>query len=298
MWIAKWIKSTTTFTISPDNVTKTYGTPIIWQFSRTGKVDGINTNVDLDYWYGSLAATAITTSATASVSKYTSNDLTFRKLNSFRIEYLDAVKNSGGYSSYINAGFFGNYSAENRKIFTLPSANLVCDVKNVTPEGQPYLSKYISNKKLFWTCGNNHSSQFRGKKVSTLIIPRSGKPYVADVVSPPADCLYAISGVPAVRNGDDVDYYNYVKPQGWDESCMGAAYRNWIGIRNGELWLISGKTTKKNYIYGMEFWNKVKNENFDDIITLDGGGSYFYKDRGAIKKTLENRKINNIIVFT
>ena len=48
----------------------------------------------------------------------------------------------------------------------------------------------------------------------------------------------------------------------------------------------------------MEFWNKVKDEGFQDIICLDGGGSYIYKKANVIKKTTENRRVNTLIVFT
>lgn len=229
---------------------------------------------------------------------YTSNGLTFKRLKSFRIVYHDATKADANYYYYVNAGFFGNFKASSGTIYTLPVANLVCDPWNVPVEGRAQMLKHIKNNKIFWSCADNHSDQFKGKKVSTLIIPEKGDPYVADVAAPPVDCQYAISGVPAVRNGDDVDYYNYVKPQGWDESCMRATFRNWIGVRNGELWLITGNTTTNNYIYGMEFWKKVKNEQFDDILTLDGGGSYIYRNGPSIKKTAENRRVNNLIVFT
>ena len=302
LWIAKWVKyngaATTDFSISPDLAPKNYGTPTIWQFSRTGKIDGINGDVDLNYWYDALPITTTATVKKTYPNKYTVNDLTIRKLNNFKIIYLDSKKSGLNYSCYINAGFFGNYNTESGKLFTLPSANLVCEVKDIPVEGYPYVRGKITNQKLYWSCADNHSSQFKGKKVSTLIIPKIGNPYIEDTSAPPQDCLYAISGVPTVRNKDDVDYYNYVKKQGWDQSCMGAAYRNWIGVRDGELWLISGRTTAKNYIYGMEFWKKIKNEQFDDIIALDGGGSYIYKDSAYIKKTANNRRINNIITFT
>jgi len=47
----------------------------------------------------------------------------------------------------------------------------------------------------------------------------------------------------------------------------------------------------------MEFWKKVKDEKFDDILTLDGGGSYIYRDGAKVSKTAENRRINNLIIF-
>ena len=121
--------------------------------------------------------------------------------------------------------------------------------------------------------------------------------YVADLSAPPSDTIYAISGVPTVRNGDDVDYYNYVKKQGWDESCMYATYRNWLGIRDGEIWVISGKTATRNYIYGMEFWKKIRGEKFDDVICLDGGGSYVRKTDTGKYATTGNRRINNYVTY-
>lgn len=297
LWLAKWPNYSgahaTGFSVLPGSVTTKWGSPQAWQFTDSGKVNGINGKVDLDWWYGTLPKAA----EVSRPDSYTKNGLTFRRCKTFRIVYHDSKKVGANYMNYINGGFFGNFKASNGVVYTLPVANLVCDPWNVPVEGQGDILKHIRNGRLYWNCVNNHSDQFKGKKVSTLIVPVSGKPYVADVSDAPADCLYAISGVPTVRNGDDVDYYNYVKPQGWDDSCMGAAWRNWLGVRNGEIWVIHGKTTAKNYIYGMEFWNKVKDEGFDDIICLDGGGSEIFKCDGKTQKTLENRRINNLVVF-
>lgn len=230
--------------------------------------------------------------------KYEKNGLTFRKLNSFRVVYHDAAKVGANYSGYCNAGFFGNYKSANGTIYTLPVANLVCDPWNVPEEGRKDVMKFVKNGKMRISCTDNASSQFKGKTVATLVVPASGSPYIADLAAPPANCLYAISGVPTVRDGDDVNYYQYVAKQGWDTSCMRPTWRNWLGIRDGEIWLIFGQTTTANYIYGMEFWKKVKDEEFDDIICLDGGGSFIAKMDGKITRTAENRRINNLVVFT
>ena len=230
--------------------------------------------------------------------KYAKNDLTFRRMKTFRIVYYDAPKVGANYGNYINAGFFGNFRADNGTVFTLPVANLVCDPWSVPDEGKKYIMPHIKDGKLRIGTADNWSSQFKGKSVATLVVPAKGSPYISDLLAPPADCLYAISGVPTVRNGDDVDYYKYVAKQGWDTSCMRATWRNWIGIRQGELWLITGQTTTSNYIYGMEFWKRVKDEEFDDIICLDGGGSYICKMDGKVTRTSENRRVNNLIVFT
>lgn len=230
--------------------------------------------------------------------KYERNGLTFCRAKNFAIQYHDINKKKGAVQTYMNGGFFA-YFAENGLNFTLPVANLVCDVDitKLSIPAKKYISPFIYAGKLYYGCANNQTNQFKNKSVSTLVVPNVGKPYISDMYAPPSNCKYAISGVPTVRNGDDVDYYGYVKKQGWDDSCMYATYRNWLGIRNGEIWIISGKTYSNNYIYGMEIWKKIKDEGFDDCICLDGGGSYYCKINGKAQTTLGTRAVNNIITF-
>ena len=227
---------------------------------------------------------------------YTVNGLTIYRADDFGIEYHDAGKKNISEDRYINGGFFGAYKGAMGN-FTLPVANLVCDIGKIAPDAEKYIKPYVKGGKLRYGCNDNASAQFHGRKVSTLVKTSSGKVYVADISEPPSDAIYAISGVPTVRGGDDVDYYNYVKSQGWDESCMYATYRNWIGVRDGKIWVISGKTSTRNYIYGMEFWRKIRGEGFSDIICLDGGGSYVRKTAAGKYSTAENRRINNYVTY-
>ena len=229
-------------------------------------------------------------------SKYTSNGLMFDRIDNFAIKYWDKPKKRIPNNSS-TGGFWAAYSSSDGEKFTLPVGNIVCDcaISGVPAAAQKYIKPHVSGGKLRINCADNQSNQFKGKKVSTLIVPASGKPYIDDVSAVPANAKYAISGVPTVRNGDDVDYYNYVKAQGWDESCMYATWRSWLGVRDGEIWRISGQTYRNNYIYGMEIWKKLKNEGFDDVITLDGGGSWAVRRGSSYSATAGNRCINNII---
>ena len=231
-------------------------------------------------------------------SSYTSNGLMFERIDNFAIKYWDKPKKQIPNNSS-TGGFWAAYSSSGGEKFTLPVANLVCDcaLSDVPVAAQKYIKPHISGGKLRINCADNQSSQFKGKKVSTLIIPSSGKPYIDDVSAVPSNAKYAISGVPTVRNGDDVDYYNYVKVQGWDDSCMYATWRSWLGVRGGEIWRISGRTYRKNYIYGMEIWKKLKSEGFDDVITLDGGGSWAVRRGSSYSATAGDRCINNIILI-
>jgi hypothetical protein len=227
---------------------------------------------------------------------YTHDGLTFERCRNFKIKYTDEPKKVYRYQNEASGGFFGNFK-RNGVLYTLPVGNLVCDcidmesraswndIKDHCKGGKLRLSTY------------DRANEFYGKTVATLVVPAVGAPYVADLKEAPADCKYAISGVPTVRNGDDVMWHEYVKPQGWSDGCMYATYRNWLGVRDGEIWIISGKTTSKNYIYGMEFWKKVRDEGFDDIIALDGGGSFMHKVGTKKVLTAENRRISNKVVW-
>lgn len=203
-----------------------------------------------------------------------------------RLVYLDSAKNKIPGQNCCNADFFGNYK-RGRTSYTLPRGNLVCDMGSyqVPDDVKQDLSQYIKAGKLRYNCGNNAAdSQFIGKNVSTLVIPYSGKPYVADIQTVPAAAKYAVSGVPCIRHGDDVDWKAYVAPQGWLPDTVRNTYHNWLGVRDGEVWLITGHSEAKsgNLIYGMWFWNLLKDEGFDDVIKLDGGGSYYCKIGGKM----------------
>ena len=231
-------------------------------------------------------------------TSYSKNGFDFLNITkNFAIEYFDKPKRNAKYANYANNGFFAVYKDEHKNYFTLPVGNLKCNIREIQKGAEKYLRQFIHNGVLTYNCNNNQSNQFHNKQVSTLIVPYQGDPYIIDTNTIPGNAKFAVSGVPTVRHGDDVDYYNYVKKQGWDDSCMYGTYRHWLGVRDGQIWLISGRTYRPNYIYGMEFWKKIKDEGFDDIICRDGGGSYYKKYNGKVNATIGSRQINNIITF-
>lgn len=229
---------------------------------------------------------------------YTLNGLYFRKCKNFLIVYHDSEKSAANYGIYCNAGFFGNFKNAAGKLYTLPSANLVCDPWVVPIEGQNDVMKHWFNGKLRFGTNDPHTDQFHGKLVSTFIVGKDGKPYIKRVSAPPADSQYAVSGIPCVINGQPMKFDFAMSWEGWDASPMRPTMRNWIGVKSGEIWLINGRTTTPNYLDSGEFWNKVKSEGFSDIIALDGGGSAFFSDQNGVKKIDEVRRINNVIVFS
>lgn len=233
---------------------------------------------------------------------YSHDGLTFTRWKRFRVMYWDRPKDKIPAYHATVGGFWSPYKAADGTYFTLPVANLVCDCvwSDVPQAAQKYLHTRYSGGKLRIGCDQNQSEDFRGKAAATLVVPKSGSPYIDDMTAPPADCLYAVSGVPTVMNGDDVDFENYVLQQGWRRDTCRAAHHVWYAVRNGEIWMIEGQTYKNSYIFGTEIWKKVRDEGFDGMIGMDSGGSSYVKLYGKKKKPAidsdPHRQINNMVV--
>lgn len=229
---------------------------------------------------------------------YKLNGFKIERVHDFSILYWDKSKKKGTASNYINGGFFGYYK-ENGVNFTLPVGNLMCDLEagSIPSVALKYLSWCIRGKKLCYGTNDNASAQFKGKTVSTLVLPQTGTPYVRELAAPPASCRYAISGVPVIRARVDVSYNNFVKPQGWDDSCFYATFRNFIGIKGTSLWVVSGTTKTSNYVATSEVYEKLKEVGFDELICLDGGSSFYHKYNGKADLVWADRNVNNLILY-
>lgn len=239
--------------------------------------------------------------STVSLTKLTLNGYILERANDFSIVYWDKSKKSGSYSNYINGGFFGYYK-EGGVPFTLPRGNLVCDITAETSVRSgiydTHLKPYVHGSKLRYnTIDNAVDSELRGKKVTTLILPSTGSPYVDEVVSVPSSARYAISGVPVIRNKEDVSFNNFVVPQGWDNSPFYATDRNLIGLKGTSIWIISGTSKTSNFVSNSEIYEALKTFEFDNVIALDGGGSYYHRYQGKSGIVWKDREVNNIVVF-
>lgn len=227
---------------------------------------------------------------------YEKNGITFTKADGFRIVYHDKDKRNGGLSRYTNGGFFAYYKSESGEGFTLPVGNLVCDIADVPSLAKQYLKKYISNGKLNYPISANASAQFKGRTVSTLIVDSSGKAYIKKLSSIPVGTKYAVSGLPVVVDGRATTWAE-VQSEGWDNSTTYGTSRNLVGIRDGEMWIMTVKTYTSNYIKSGEVWKKIQSEGFTDVIALDGGGSYIRVENGKRRSSGGSRSVNNIIAF-
>lgn len=227
---------------------------------------------------------------------YDKDGITYTRAKDFAIIYHDKDKRKGGVKRYINGGFFANYRSEDGEVYTLPVANLACDIKEIPAAAKGNLFEHVYGNHLVYSIADNATKQFAGKKVSTLLVPYSGKPTIERVDKIPSGIKYAVSGVPVVVDKKPVDM-SYVVAEGWDGSTTYGTSRNMLGIRSGEIWVLTLKTTSANYIKSGEVWRKIQGEGFEDVIALDGGGSYIRVEGIKRRSTGGSRAVNNIIAF-
>lgn len=220
----------------------------------------------------------------------------------FSIHVVSQAKKNCKYQTYANGGFFWGFSKSGVYV-TYPITHLVADIDVTNPteiELLKSMGKIIGNKYTYDNGKNPNGDQFLNRAISTFYI-KGDRVGITDMVTMPESYNYAISGVPVIKNGQDVSFYNYVKQQGWRGDELRATCHTFIGIREGEnsICLMSWKSKTNNLIYGMEAFNVFSKMGFSDVIKLDGGGSQILNVNGQTKmQTSENRVINNIVVIT
>lgn len=245
--------------------------------------------------WGQYAMAKPTATAKTYKDDYDEDGVTYSKAKNFSIRYIDADKRKGGVKRYANGGFFAYYREDNTG-FTLPVGHLVCDIPKVPKTPEKYLTKYVYGSRLIYPVTANQSQQFRGKSLTTLLVTFEGKARIERVYNLPSGIQYAVSGVPVIRDGQPVTMAD-VSAEGYGTDSLYNTSRNLIGLRDGEIWVITLKTSTANYIESREIWNKLKGQGFDDVISLDGGGSYVRVEGLTRRSTGGKRPINNIIVF-
>lgn len=220
----------------------------------------------------------------------------------FKIIMCNEKKKSASAENYCNAGFFAAYR-EAGTAFTLPVGHVICDF-NASNQWVRYYCKqqgeFTSQNKYKFDCSKfDYNNPFCGKKVSTLAV-FGGSATIMDTASLPDGLDYAISGVPIMRDGEDVKFDSYVRGQGWDGSTLYGTWHIFVGLKqDGKVIYVMGmKTTSGNMIKSAEAFRKFKALGMRDVIKLDGGGSFIMNVNGkAVASTLENRRINTIITF-
>lgn len=190
--------------------------------------------------------------------------------SAFKIKTVDTKKSNIEEDNFANAGYFallGNSS-------TIPIGNLVIDGQVITDAAsQPN-----------WLNTYNHS-------LSTITVDYNDTPHFTWAKDFKAkEVKYAISGIPIIRNGYKVSMEE-IKKEGYFGNELYDTWHGFLGVRGEKLVYIAAKVNFNLMPYLLEVFG------ISDGIKLDGGGSFILKSDDFVKRTSENRRINNIITW-
>lgn len=252
---------------------------IVKRYSDKLNAESLNGNLEINN-YGDLAVLAIPSSR-------------------FRIVWGDCRKTTlCNQSVAFNLGYFANYR-EGDEFFTLPSGNLVADIEPTLLSNTvlKYLKeRKLTDDKLYFSASQNASAQFRGKAVSTLFVYTDGTVKISRAESCVGDNVaYAVSGAPVIINGKAATEQD-VLVEGWDNSIQRATYHGLLATKAenpNTLYYFYLKTVSSKCISSEEIYDRIKTLGFDNVIKVDGGGSFYYKNGNSVCRTSEDRQINN-----
>lgn len=246
------------------------------------------------------------------VIKYNGITMVKVPVDMFKIVWLDRSKLTGSIvapgENYCNANFFAYYD-ESGITFRLPVGHLKCDIypgfklHDVELKYMNERGHIDGNKFTFDSYKWKYDNPCFQKKTTTLII-RNGEAIINETATIDyySDADYIVSGIPVLRNCNDVSYKNDILPQGWKSGILGPSQHILVGIGKDSskyVYVMHYTSTSSNLVYGMEFFNKIKGFGMKDVILLDGGGSFIFKskDLNIFEKHPENRVISAVITF-
>ena len=198
----------------------------------------------------------------------------------FHIRVWNQPKKTTEIRDYFNLGFFGILKGG----ATIPVGNLCADGEVITE---------ASNQES-WLSSH-------GRKMTTLCVFDDGtvKVMKTDTISGLKGLQSAVSGIPVVLGGEDVSWSKDCKPEGYTGGECYATWHGFLGsLRDGSLKYFAMKTKTGNCIQSSEVWNKIRGYGFDDVIMLDGGGSFVLDNGGRnVAVTSENRRIHSVGLY-
>lgn len=198
--------------------------------------------------------------------------LQIMELGTFAIKHCDKRKKDIDEVNYFNLGYF----AKLKDGTTIPVGNLVIDGKVVAQ----------SKGQADWLNTAN-------KKLTTLMIHNDNSVSMDKVDSfDGMNVKYAISGIPIIRNGYSVNM-NTIKTEGYFGNECYDTWHGFLGVRYGKPIYVAAKCGFGMMVYILEYLG------IRDGIKVDGGGSFHLVNGNAvIESTSENRKINNIGIWS
>ena len=190
--------------------------------------------------------------------------------SAFSISVEDKPKNSITETNFANAGYFALLGSGK----TLPIGNLVINgYIETSADTQP---SWLNTARRGGGGGGG------GGKNKPHFVKKGG--------FKEGEVKYAISGIPIIRNGYKVSMEE-VKKEGYFGNELYNTWHGFLGVRGEKLVYIAAKVNFNLMPYLLEVFG------ISDGIKLDGGGSFILKSDDFVKRTSENRRINNIITW-
>ena len=186
----------------------------------------------------------------------------------FGLHVCDCKKRSVGVANYFNAGFFASLADGS----TIPVGNLAAD-------GQ-VVAQAADNP-----CWINVA----GQRLSTIVVTNdeAAKLVKTDRLDNIAGLRTAVSGIPIIKDAKRVSLEE-IRQEGYDGSELYDTWHGFLGLRHGKLVYVATKCD-----FGQMCWILVALGIYD-AIKLDGGGSFLLYNGKELAGTSENRRINNV----
>lgn len=217
-------------------------------------------------------------------------------VSEFRLELIDREKSECG-TNYGNAGYFGRFGSDPE--YTLPAGSLIADFAATDERTKASVEErgsIIDGKMKFDAFCFDYENPFYNKAVTVFGI-KDGVASISEVNKLP-DFDYAVAGIPIIRDSK-MCTSEFALAQGWDKSSLRATWHKFIGLRgDGRIHLLNIKTTSDNLLTTSEVLQKVKSFGFQDLIKLDGGGSFYDESDVGVHTTGGTRRICSIIRFS
>ncbi|MGI5963229.1 MAG: hypothetical protein ACOX7N_05845, partial [Lawsonibacter sp.] len=221
--------------------------------------------------------------------------LTTLSAKEFRVEVVSMPKDEIQ-GDFINAGYFGLYK-ENGEDFALPAGHLAGDYVATGSTMQHYAKErgaFVGGRWLFDSGKWEYANPNYGKALTTVYTLQGDETnvYVKEMETLPENVLYAVSGIPIIRNGAAVSM-EQIRAQGWDASPFRAAWHTVLVVDGGTVSVFPWQSKSDNLVTSGEGAKAFAGH--ENVIKLDGGGSFFARYRGEEKTSGGSRVICSIL---
>ncbi len=207
-------------------------------------------------------------------------------ISRFKIERLCKAKRNASFGDYITGMFFVPAGND-------PTWGPTMPVGNFYAEGHPSMqAKYIPT----WI------KEHREKKLSTFFVYKDDSvkfERTSELDGRTTNLKYALSGIPMLLGGKEVSMSRDIVPEGYGDDKFYNTWHTLVSFKEGYAYIYAWRNTKSGGAAATtELYNLFSGYGFDNMIMLDGGGSFILNVGGKeIAGESENRVIDTVVRF-